>query len=556
LGNAAKPREGEIINYNYPGSVSEYDMNFASAVDVIADERNELFNAISIYVPMSLAAGNIVDFDPATVTADKPAVYTCVIDNYKKIMKGRLLDQWMDVFRQDTNFSVILYLIVFLDDVSTVGMWEMDDVSITFSPLTKAFDKLFFISFIKVMFDEHYDGRPIIEPANPGTAASAVVRLTNTSASDLTVPSGNYTFNDGVKDWVIPLPADVVLPASGHSDLTVYASTVGSDAALAPGVVANGSISPTPPADLEVQVISVVQGIDPESMPTEVPSKFFDFSLALAYLCKLDLRLSYFFSLVKISYADSKPNPADKCWIRYKTLAEELAAIHSIMSGDREKYYWGALYVMGCFKNTWVLVHSEPVNIIPLILSAWFGVRNASGQYVGNKLSRLRLRGERIQPCGFPSWLNDAINENDRDGIPLFREKHVGFLRTIADNTAQESCVDSAHSLDGTPVIAQMISKWVDYNCAQECAKFITADGTLTDPVLTNEAAYEKIQDIVFSHLLLFTPTKRIADITLRFPDFSVAKTGMGRLEAASSWLASYTDELGTVIITGGIRAS
>ena len=165
------------MNVNYLGSYSEYDMNFASSVDVIVDEKNELFNAVSIYVPMSLAQANIVDFDPAWVSAERPAVITCVLDNYKKYMKGKLLDQWGDVFRKDTNVSVILYLIVFLDDDSTVDMWDIDDVSVSFEPITKAFNKLHFISFIKVLFDEFYDGRPVQLPARPGTAASATVRL-------------------------------------------------------------------------------------------------------------------------------------------------------------------------------------------------------------------------------------------------------------------------------------------------------------------------------------------------------------------------------------------
>jgi hypothetical protein len=138
-------------------------MHFSSSVEAIVNEKNELFNAISIYVPMSLAAANIVDFDPDWVSADKPAVMTCVLDNYNKVMKGKLLDQWQDVFRQDTNTEVILYVIVFLDDESTASMWDIDDVSIKFQPLTNAFNKLFFISYTKVLFDGNYSaGSPDI----------------------------------------------------------------------------------------------------------------------------------------------------------------------------------------------------------------------------------------------------------------------------------------------------------------------------------------------------------------------------------------------------------
>jgi hypothetical protein len=133
--------------------------------------------------------------------------------------------------------------------------------------------------------------------------------------------------------------------------------------------------------------------------------------------------------------------------------------------------------------------------------------------------------------------------------------KNVGYLCTIADNTPQESCVSSARSVTGMPTSALMISKFVDYASAQQCAKMITDKGTLTDPVLTDADAYKRIQEIVLSNLTLFVPTKRINSIMLQFPDFSVAKVGMTELEAASSWKARYTDDLDEVTVTGGIEA-
>jgi hypothetical protein len=242
------------------------------------------------------------------------------------------------------------------------------------------------------------------------------------------------------------------------------------------------------------------------------------------------------------------------CWIRSKTSAEEKEAMKSIKDNDRQKYYWGALYLMECM-NTWVMVHSEPVNIIVEILAAWFAERNASGQFVGNKLSLLRLSGTRIKPFGYPSWLNSEVNENDSDGFDLLDAKNVGYLCTIADNTPQESCLSMARSVTGMPTSALMISKFVDYTSAQQCAKMITDKGTLTDPVLTDMDAYKKIQEIVSSNLILFVPTKRINSITLVVPEFSVAKVGMTELEAASSWKARYTDDLDEVTVTGGITA-
>jgi hypothetical protein len=541
------------MNYNYPGSIAERKMHFASSVEVVINEKNELFNAFSIYIPLSQAAANIAGFDPAWVTADKPAVMTCVLDNYKKIMKGKLLDQWMGVFRQDTNTSVILYLIVFADGNDTVGMWEIDDVSIKFAPLTEAFNKLFFISYVKVLFDENYDGSPIQLPLNPGTAASAHVILSNPTGAAITVPADQYLFNDGVKDWIIPLTEALVLPAGGDHTVQVFATTVGSDADLAPGVVNHADVSPAPPVDLVITVDSVHQGTNPDTQPTTVPSKYFDLSLALAYLCKLDIKMSYFYSLVKVSLPVLNPD-ANVCWIRSKTSAQEKEAMTSIMNGDRQKYYWGALFLMECI-NTWVMVHSEPVNIHPLIIAAWMAYRNASGHFVGNKLSLLRLSGTRIKPFGYPSWLNSEVNVNDRDGFDLLDEKNVGYLCTIADDTPQDSCVSSARSVTGMPVTALMISKFVDYNSAQQCAKMITDKGTLTDPVLTDMDAYKQIQEIVMGNLLLFVPVKRINSIMLQFPEFSVAKVGMTELEAASSWKALYTDDLDEVTVTGGITA-
>ena len=544
------------MNYNYIGSVAERKMHFASSVDVIVDEKNELFNAISIYVPASLAAANIVDWDPAWASADKPAVFTCVLGNYKEIMRGKLLGQWQDVFRMDTNVSVILYLIVFQDDASTASMWEMDEASIKFRPLTEAFNKLFYISYFKVLFDEGYDGKPVQLPSNPGTAASAQVRFANPTGGDIQLPAGTYMFNDGAKDWAIPVPEALVVPAGGGQTTGASATAVGDDAALAAGPIALSDIAPAVPVELAVSVLGVTQGTNPSSGPVTAPSKYFDLSLCLAYLCKLNAQLSYYVNLVRVTYADQKPDPADNCWIRLKTAAEEKEAMLSVSEGDRARYFWGALFLMNCVLNTWTVVHSEPVNIIPLIFGAWFAQRNSSGQYVGNKLSMLRLRGAGIKPLGFPSWLNSEVNENDAKGFGLLDAKNVGYLSTISDNTPQESCISSARSISGMPVAALMIAKFVDYTSSQQCAQMLTDSETLTNPVLTDEDAYIKIQDKLFKNLLLFTGTKRISNIQLKFPPFPVAKASLRALVSTGAWEASYTDDLDEVTVTGGITAS
>jgi hypothetical protein len=73
--------------------------------------------------------------------------------------------------------------------------------------------------------------------------------------------------------------------------------------------------------------------------------------------------------------------------------------------------------------------------------------------------------------------------------------------------------------------------------------------------VLTNEAAYKKIQNIVITQLNLFAGTKRIVNIVSNFPSFDQAKVSRTALEAASSWSAVYVDDLDSVTVSGGITA-
>jgi hypothetical protein len=227
----------------------------------------------------------------------------------------------------------------------------------------------------------------------------------------------------------------------------------------------------------------------------------------------------------------------------------------SISGGDRQKYYWAALLLMEC-ENSSVFVHSEFVNLIPLILEGWFGTRNASGQYVGNKLSKLRLTGTRIKPCGWPSWLDSTVNENDPDGILQFKEMNVGCLRTISDASVQDCEVLLARGVTGIPVTMQMIADFVDYECAQRCADMIDAKGTLANPVLTTSDTYSQIQEIVLSKLSLFSKTGgRLANVQSMFPNFDAARVSRTAISAASAWKAIYVDDLDSVQVTGGIFA-
>jgi hypothetical protein len=540
------------MNVAYVGSIAERKMHFSSSTEVVVNTKEEPFNAVSLYVPSSQAAANIVDFDPALVSAEKPAIYLCDVQNYKEAIKGKLLDQWQAAFRDDTNTDLILCVIVFLDDESTADMWEIDDVSIKFKPLTAAFGKLFFVSFFKMLFDETYAGAPTTVPASPGTRASVMVRISNPTGSDITVPAATYTLSDGEKTYSWAVAADILIASGGYQNAQLEAGDTGVDVSLVAG--ADMDTSSALPAGLTAVCESFVQGTDAQA-EHEIPSKYFDLALALAYLGKGNVDRSCVVALVKTSFVDQKPNPNDTCWIRYKTPAEQKAAMTSILEGDRARYFWAALYLMDV-KNAWCLIHSEPVNIFTLVLEAWFGKRNGSGHYVGNKMSLLRLSGTRVKPFGYPSWIYSDLNENDAAGFAQLDEMNVGYLSTIADNTGKDCALSSARGITGVPVAAQMISKFIDYKSAQETAIMITAGETLTKPKLTDEATYREIQAVVAANVGLFAVTNgRLYSVVFTFPPFSTAKTGLTQIEAASSWEAVYKDDLDEATVTGKIIA-
>jgi hypothetical protein len=549
--------------------VAEEDMRFSSSVDVEDVENSELFNAFSVYVPLSLAAGNIADFDASWVTKELPAVMTCEAENYARIMRGRLLEQWDPAFRQGSNMSLVVYLIVFLDDETTAGDWAIDDVSIEFAPLSAAFERLSFISHVKMMFDEDYDGSDRVVGMTPATYATAQIKITNTGSSPYVPPSLlRFTVNE--VEWHIAIGiAAPAISVGGDATYPATARVSGSSATLTIGTIFGGFFDPPLALDPTLAVMSVNQGVD--ATPVTQPSTYFDRSLALAYLCKSDRKLSQFWSPVRLRLSNAgfpvlkDQEDPNACWIRSKNAAAQKAFAEQglgvtgsgAVSSPRTQYYWGFLWQMGCLENTWVVAHSEPLNILTEALAAWFERRNASGQYIGNKLSRLRLSGAKIKPLGFPSLLDSAVNENDVGAHAMFDEMNIGYLKTISDSTAQQCCLSSALSLSGIPVTATMIGAFVNYEVAQECAEMITDKGTLTDPVMTDEEAYKRIQATVVRKLELFAKTNgRLSQVTLAFPSFSVAKTGRTELEAASSWEATYRDDLAKVAMSGSITAA
>jgi hypothetical protein len=137
-------------------------MRFRSRLAETEGVAEDLFNTISIYVPKSLAQAQLSAeaYDPTAVTADNYAVIQVTVDNYKDVLvtEGALLTQWLPVFNDGTNFAVKLYVIVFDDTRFTPTLTAG---AITWTPLTKAFNELYFISLFKTMFSEHYDGSKV-----------------------------------------------------------------------------------------------------------------------------------------------------------------------------------------------------------------------------------------------------------------------------------------------------------------------------------------------------------------------------------------------------------
>lgn len=689
------------MNVNFIGSFAEQNMLFKTSVDVVEVLSNEPFHCLSVYIPSNIAPAVIEGYenDAVQLTKKKPLVYSCDVQNYTDIMKGELLTQLQPIFRDDTNTEVIIYLIVFYcDDLDTD--WSVSATSIEHAPLRAAFEKLYFVSFLKMLFDPNMNGEAAEVPSigtkaffnftvtnnsvtvraegrvggainNPtgsvvtlpaGTvvsdndysiivaedveipASSSVsfgtgniadvpvsiyttpdyagafplalplqaVDLTTLAAAEpitwgaisivlnsivntgqtagnpvgATIDAGEYTFTDGGGVvYKVNLPSAVNLTASGSNPsrtINAIAEVVGH---LADDVALSlGGFSPTfgrITSELIPGVVEFTFNVTGFTAGTEagvtlsVPSRFFDLSLALAYLCKLNPSLSQFWSQIRLQlFIDDFPNVSlspgqklsdydpNKCWIRSATQEEEIAGLPNLAlatAETRAKFYWAALKLMQA-NNTFLAVHSEPndlngvgLNILSEILAVWFMQKNTSGLYVGNKVHNIRLSSGNIKPLGWPSPLNSAVNENDAGAVDVLAPKGVAYLQTISDNSLENCRLTYARTLDGVSLNAKMISKWVDYRSAMDCANLITDKGTLVNPVLTNNEAYLRIQSIVGNNLARFSGTKRLYNTKLAFPSFTEAKVGLTALEAASAWSALYVDDLDKVTVTGGI---
>ena len=444
------------MNLNYVGSVAERFMRFRSRLAETEGIAEDLFNAISIYVPKSLAQAQFSAeaYDPTAVTADNYAVIKITVDNYKDVFAegSAMLSQWLPVFNDGTNFAVTLYAIVF-DDTGFAP--TLTAGAITWSPLKKAFDELYFISLFKVMFSEHYDGTKV--------------------ESD---PALSTDYDD---------------------------------------------------------------------------SNYFDMALCLSYLCEIESTLSWCFVPIKGTVYDGVSD-TNACHIQSVTRGDEVlhcTTLEGSTLADRAEYFWGYVNLMGGS-------HTEPFFhngnfLLPVILGTWFAERNDSGQFVGNKLCKIRLTGNKVKPTGNPSPLNSDVNLNLPKYIyDVLDEKNVGYFISIANNSDSNAELTRDRSVGNMPATAYAISKWVDYTTSQDMAKYATAIQTLTKPVLVNQETYAKIQSFLINNLATFATIGRIENIQVKFPPFAEAKKG-NWLEGTAVWSATYIDDLEGVNISGEI---
>ena len=446
------------MNLNYIGSVAERFMKFRSALASTEEIDENLFNALSIYIPKSLALAqfNSNAYDASAVTATNYAVIAVNVDNYTEVLDsaGALYAQWLPIFRDGTNFAVTLYCIVF-DDTSfspTLGAG-----AITWAPLTKAFNELYFISYFKFMFSEHYDGAKVV--------------------SD---PVADTDYDD---------------------------------------------------------------------------ENYFDFCLCLSSLCEGEATLSFFLCEAHLDVYAEGGADTNVCKVMSQERGTETNHCTTFVGStlaDRAQYFWGYLNLIGG-NRTFFAVHNGSV-MLPIVLASWFEDTNASGEYIGNSLAKIRLTGSKVKPTGLPSPLDSDVNTNM--GSYIYNNldaKFVAYFISIDATSRNNAEMISERNVQNFPVTATMMSKWIDYTTAQDVAHWRDDRANLTKPVLCTESAYKKIQSMLIANVQKFIPVGRLTNIVFDFPPFSEVKKGTN-LEGTMVWKATYTDNLGSVTMTGSVE--
>lgn len=445
------------MNLNYVGSVAERFMKFRSSLAIEEDISENLFNAISIYVPKSLAGANLAEgsYNPEAITATNYGVIAVNVDNYNDVLKsgGALLSQYLPIFNDGANGSVILYVIIFDD---TTFAPAVSASGIEWSPLSKAFKDLYFISFFKTMFSEHYDGATVKhDPAEEGD------------------------YDD---------------------------------------------------------------------------SNYFDMALCLAQLCEAESTLSFHLCEAHVVVPEDGAEDINACKVMSQSRGDETNHCTTLAGSTvatRAQYFWGFLNLIAP-KHTELHIHNGSF-MIPIILGKWFEQTNISGEFVGNKLAKIRLSGTKVKPTGLPSPLDSDVNLNlSRNIYENLDAKFVGYFISISSSSRNNAEFIRDRSIENYPITAYAISKWIDYTASQSLANYVTANRTLTEPVLANEATYTYIQQLVQGVINTFASTGRIVDIVLKFPPYSEAKKGQS-FEGTAVWSARYIDDLESVELSGSI---
>jgi len=292
----------------------------------------------------------------------------------------------------------------------------------------------------------------------------------------------------------------------------------------------------------------------------DTDAAYFDLALCLAYLCQYETTLSYalLFTKVDLPLAATDTNICKIASVDKATQVAACTALNVVIAGianPRNDYFWGMLNFMTC-DNTMLIVHSEPYNIVPMMIAKYFEVgKNGSGTYVGNKLSNIRLSGNRIKAMGTPSILNANVNAN----MPLaiakrLDEMNVAYLATISDASANDCALVRATGIQGFPVNAYAIGKYVDYNSSQDAANWITAFETGTNPVLRNEQAYNTLQTIPLGYLQKFvTSPSRLEKLNVLFPAFNELPKEKRAFTVTKTWEVIYVDDFVEIFIFGTI---
>ena len=279
-----------------------------------------------------------------------------------------------------------------------------------------------------------------------------------------------------------------------------------------------------------------------------------DLLLCLASLCESEEELSVCLAELKVvAFADGDTDP-NVCKIMSEDRTTEIANASTFSGTDNEarlKNLWGFLHLVAA-DHTWLIIHSGDF-MLPVVLGKWFEEANSSGEYVGNKLAKIRLSGDGVRPSGLPSPLNSEVFLNLEEGIyTILDSKNVGYFISISDSTLNNVELVRDKTISGMPVTAYAIARWVDYTTAQNVAEYATANETLTKPVLVVQKTYENIQAMLIQNLQVFAGLGRISNIVLDFPAFAEVKKGQS-IEGSGVWSAVYVDDLESVDITGSI---